>query len=238
MVTGVVDRSEGIDRERLHWSFDVGGRAHALDLQPAAFGGSVSLELDGRAVTRMSKPTPQRPWQETTLDIDGEPVRVALTWHFPVMRTDVFVRGRSVRDGRMIDATRADAPPALTNYEAWFGAMFRTPLFGSRPRPPRGWPVVVLTSVAIWLAVLVTPPISPAVRPIAAAALLVTGLLLLAFLWSMMAFGQRVHLALLARPGLGDWRVGLWFAAFAAYPVIVMLLGGMLVLGILAVAGG
>jgi hypothetical protein len=42
---------------------------------------------------------------------------------------------------------------------------------------------------------------------------------------------------LLARPGLGDWRVGLWLAAFAGYPVIVMFLGAMLVLAILAVAG-
>ena len=163
-MTGLVDRSEGIDRERLYWSLDIGGRSHALDLQPAAFGGSVSLELDGRVVARMPKPRPQRPWQDTTVDIDGEPVRVALTWHFPVMRTDVFVRGRSARDGRTIEAARADAPHALTNYEVWFGAMFRTPFFGSRPRPPRGWPIAVLACGAIWLAVLVASPVPPAVR--------------------------------------------------------------------------
>jgi hypothetical protein len=220
----------GTSAERLRWSIDVGGATHGLDLIPAAAIRSVAVEADGRTIGRIPKPTPQRPLREAVFSIDGQPVLVALTWHFPVMLTDVFVRGRSVRDGRSIDAARAAAPPPLTNYEVWFGALFHAPLFGSRPRPPRCWPALVVGCVAVWLVILAASPLAPALRLPAGVALLVTGvLLILALVWSMLAFGQRVHRVLLARPALGDSRVALWFAAFLGYTLIALVVAGALI---------
>lgn len=227
MLIGADERT-GVRAERLHWSVDIGGRSHALDLFPAAFGHSVALQVDGHLAGRIRKPTPQQPWREATLPIEGERVLVGLTWHFPVMQTDVYVRGRSLLDGRPLESVRADAPAALTNYEVWLGALFRIPYFGSRPRPPRAWPLVILACAAVWVAGLVASPYPPAFRGILAAALLATGVVLLVgWLWSWFAFGERVHLALLARPNLGDTRRVLgWFAAFIGYGVVTMLVAG------------
>jgi hypothetical protein len=81
----------------------------------------------------------------------------------------------------------------------------------------------VLGCVAVWLVILAASPLMPALRLPAGAALLVTGVVLvLALIWSMLAFGQRVHGAMLARPELGDWRVALWFAAVAGYTLLVL----------------
>jgi hypothetical protein len=221
----------GTSGERLHWTIEVGAATHRLDLIPGAAVRWVDVQADGRTIGRVPKPTPQRPLREAVFAIDGEPVLVALTWHFPVMLTDVFVRGRSVRDGRSIDAAHADAPSPLTNYEVWFGAMFRTPFFGSRPRPPRDWPALVLGCVMVWLLILAASPLVPALRLPAGVALLVTGVLLIvAHVWSTLAFGQRVHEALLVRPALGDWRVALWLAAFVGYALLVPLVAGALLL--------
>lgn len=208
--------------ERLRWRVDVGGTVRGIDLAPAAIGKSVSVLIDGLALGRMPKPTPQQPWREAAFQIGDEAVLVGLTWHFPVMRTDVFVGGRSVRDGRPIEVARADAPAARSNYEAWFGAMFRTPYFGSRPRRPRAWPVIVTACVLVWVAAFALSPFPPALRLVAAGALLVSGLVLIgAIVWSILAFGQRVHLELLARPSLGEWRVALWLLAFVGYVLLV-----------------
>lgn len=208
--------------ERLRWQVEVGGKVRGIDLAPAAIGKSVSVLIDGRVLGRMPKPTPQRPWREAAFEIDNEAVLVGLTWHFPVMRTDVFVGGRSVRDGRPIESVRAVAPAALSNYETWFGALFRTPLFGSRPRPPRAWPVIVMACVLVWVVAFALSPFPPALRLIGAGALLVSGLgLILTIVWSMLAFGQRVHRELLARPSLGEWRAALWFLAFVGYALLM-----------------
>ena len=219
----------GAALERLRWHVELGGKAHGIDLVPAAVGKTVTVEIDGRPVGRLPKPTPQHPWREATYHIDDEAVLVGLTWHFPVMRTDVFVDGRAVRDGRSIEIVRADAPAALSNYETWFGAMFRTPFFGSRPRPPRAWPVVVTACLLVWVAAFALSPFPPAFRPVGAGALLVSGLvLMLALVWSMLAFGQRVHRELLARPSLGEWRVALWFLALVGYALLGVVVVGLL----------
>ena len=219
----------GTSADRLGWSIDVGGATHGIDLIPAAAARSVAVQADGRTIGRIPKPTPQRPWREATFSIAGEPIRVALTWHVPVMLTDVFLRGRSVRDGRTIDQARADAPAPLTNYEVWVGAMVATPFFGSRPRPPRAWPALVLGCAVIWLVGLAASPFAPAVRLLVAATLLITGALLtLAFAWSILAFSQRILVALLTRPAIGDWRVGVWFAAVVGYVLLVAVVAGSL----------
>lgn len=230
MVVGIGERT-GAAAERLHWPVEVGGGAHGLDLIPGALGRSVVIEVDGRAVGRMPGPTPQRPWRETATTIAGEPVVVSLTWHFPVMRTDVFVGGRSLRDRRTIEAVRADAPRALTNYEVWLGGLFQVPFFGSRPRPPRFAPVLVVAAAAVWVLALVASPYLLEWRGIAAVALVATSVVLvLSFLWSWLIVAERIHRALLARPRLGDaGRVLAFFAGFVAYPIVAMLVFGTLI---------
>jgi hypothetical protein len=224
----------GVALERLRWSIDVRGTSRVVDLIPAAIGSSLAVEVDGRALGRLRKPTRQRPWREATFEVDGETVVIALSWHFPVMRTDVFVGGRSARDGRPVEAVRADAPAPLSNYEAWIGDLFRTPFFGSRPRPPRGWQVVVAAALLIWVAVLTVSPFPPPLRVVAALAAVVSAVvLIIAFVWSMLAFGQRVHESLLARPKGGGARVVLWFVAFVGYTLV-----GVVVVGITMAALG
>lgn len=136
-MTTSADRATGTSAERLRWTVEAGGGSHGLDLIPAVVVRSVAVEVDGRKIGRIPKPTPQRPWREATFSIDGEPVRVALTWHFPVMRTEVFVNGRSLRDGRAIDAARADAPEPATNYDVWVGGALSRPPSGFHPGPAR-----------------------------------------------------------------------------------------------------
>jgi hypothetical protein len=210
----------GVGLERLRWHVEVRGRTHGLDLLPAAIGKSIAVEVDGRPRGHLPKPTPQQPWREGIFEVDGTDVVVALAWHVPVMRTDVFVAGTSVRDGRTIDAVRRDAPAPLSNYEAWLGEAYRTPFVGSRPRPPRAWPLVVAAAVLVWIVGIAVVPLPPELRLPGGAALAVSGfVLVVAFIWSMLAFAQRVHERLLARPSLGDRRVALWFAALLGYAV-------------------
>ena len=215
--------------ERLHWTVDLGGRSRGLDLLPAAVGSSVAVEIDGRPVGYLSKPTRQHPWREATFRTDGDSFQVALVWSFPVMQTDVFVGGRSVRDERSLDAARADAPRSLSNYEVGFGTIFPGPSAESRRHASRGWAIAVSACVLIWVLAFVLSPFPPELRLVAAAGLLVSGIvLMLAFLWSMFAVGRRVHEALLARPSLGDWLFVLWFAAFAGYTVLGVLEFGLI----------
>src|SRR5689334_20516248 len=106
-----------IELERLHWVVEAGGGSHLLDLIPGVLG-TVAIEVDGRVAGRVAKPVRQRTWQEETIEIDGEPVVVAMSWHWPVLHADVFVAGRSVRDRRTLQAARDAAPRPLTKYAA------------------------------------------------------------------------------------------------------------------------
>ena len=191
------------------------------------------VEVDGRPVGRLRKPTQQHPWREGAFEVDHDTILVGLTWHFPVMRTDVFVSGRSVRDGRPIEAVLAEAPASLSNYEVWVGGYFQSLGQGSRARPRRPWSILIAASAAVWIVVLVASPLPPALRlPVGALLLIGYVVLFLAFLRSVRAFGWRVHRELLARPSLGDGRVAIWLAAFAGY----LLLGVGVVILLLAVA--
>lgn len=229
MASTTTGERTGAAPERLRWQVELGGEARGIDLLPAAIGTAVTVAIDGRPLGHMPKPTQQHPWREAAFQIDNEAVLVGLTWHWPVMRTDVFVGRRSLRDGRSIEDVRDDAPAALSNYETWFGAMFSTPFFGSRPRPPRAWPAVVIACLLVWVAAFALSPLPPALRLVGAGALLVSGLvLMLAIVWSMLAFGQRVHRVLLARPSLGEWRVALWLVASGAYTLLM----GVVVVGL------
>jgi hypothetical protein len=235
MTDGTGERT-GVAAERVHWPVEVDGRSYRLDLLPLAHRRSVVYKIDGRRINQMAAPTPQVPWREARTTIAGEPVVIGLTWHFPVMHTDVFLGGRSVRDGRSLESVRGDAPKALTNYEVWLGGLFRVPFFGSRPRPPRFAPVLVAIAVGVWVIALVASPLAPAWRLPVAAALVVTGVVvMLSFVWSWVVVAERIHRALLGRPQLGDaGRVLAFFAGLVAYPIVAMLIVGA---GLVLLAG-
>ena len=208
-----------IELERLHWVVEMGDRSHILDLIPGVLG-TVAVEVDGRLAGHVRKPAPQRPWEEATIEVDDEPVIVVASWHRPVMHTDVFVAGRSVRYGRTIEAARAGAPRPATNYETWVGGLYRYRIPG-RPAIVTRWmavagvvSVLALAVVFIWMA-----------RPsgLVAAVITLVALIALFFIWftSWTAITTRVHLALLDRPELDDTRRVAWFtAALLGYPVL------------------
>lgn len=241
MKSGIVEGSDGVQRERLQWSLDTGARSYALDLFPAAFGGSVSLQIDGRVVRRMPKPKPQRPWQETALEIDGQPVVVALIWHHPVMRTDVFLGARSLLDGRTIDDVRKAAPSPMSNYATWVGGLFWNKVAPRRPFLPRMLGLVALAAIVVPVALfaLLPRPIGLAVG-LAWAVVAFVAYLIVLLIWvrSWGVVAERAHLHLLTRPELGDaGRLVRFFAAFVGYGLAALAALGVVV-AILAFVGG
>lgn len=217
--TAGFDFNFDIELERLHWSFEVAGRPIVLDLIPGILG-SVAVEVDDRTVGRLPKPKARSPWRETAIEIDGERVDIALTWNRPVMHTDVFVGGRSLRDRRTIEQARAGAPKPASLYDVCIGAVYgyRRP---ARPPFVNRWmavlAIVSLLAVAvviIWMA-----------RPSGVLTAAVVGIAMLVFFvaWfaSWNAVITRVHLALLDRPQLDDSRRVAWFTvALLGYPVL------------------
>ena len=207
------------ERERLHWTIEAGGGEHILDLIPGVLG-SVAVEVDGRTVAHIRKPSPQEPWRDTTIEIDGEPVDVALIWNRPVLYTDVFVRGRSVRDRRTVEQARAAAPRPATSYETWIGGMYRYGRPMWRPILSPWMAVLAVVSAVALLVVLVWMA-----RPsgLVAAVVVVVALVVGFWVWftTWTALMARVHLALLRRPELGETRRLAWFtAAMLGYPVL------------------
>jgi hypothetical protein len=208
-----------IEQERLNWTITAGGGEHILDLIPGVLG-SVALVVDGRTVGHVAKPAPQQPWHETRIEIDGEPVDVAVSFNRPVMHTDVFVGGRSVRDRRTLDQARAAAPRPVTNYETWIGGLF------SYHRPTWG-PILSRRTgiIAVLCALAVGVVLVGMSRPsgLLAVVLLTVGFYGGLVIWfvTWRAVMARVHLALLRRPQLGDQQRVAWFtAAMLGYPVL------------------
>ena len=207
------------DRERLHWTIDAARGEHILDLIPGVLG-SVAVEVDRRTVGHVPKPSPQEPWRETRIEIDGEPVDVALIWNRPVLQTDVFVGGRSVRDRRTIDQARAATPRPATNYETWVGGMYRYRRPMWRPILSPGMAVLAVISAGALLLILVwmAQPTG-----LIAGVVVIVALVLGYWVWftTWTALMARVHLALLRRPELGETRRLAWFtAAMLGYPVL------------------
>jgi len=212
-----LEPNDGVARERLRWSFSIGAGTHRLDILPAAIGGSVALEIDGRFVGRLSKPKPQRPWQEVSLDLAHQPVVVALTWHRPIMWTNVFVAGRSLLDGRTIEEARQTAPAPLSDYEVWIGGLFSNEVPPYRPLLPARFALAALAAIDAVVVLFVVVP-----RPSGLGAALVVGVAYwtLAAIWfrSWFVVMDRAHVHLLSHPELGDLGRQLrFFAAFVSY---------------------
>jgi hypothetical protein len=118
-----------------------------------------------------------------------------------------------------------------SSYERWIGEAYRMPIIGSRPAPPRGWPLIVGGSIAVWLVILRLAPLPEGWRVVGGVALAVTGIVLTgALLLSAFVVAERVHRALLARPQLGGWRVLIWFGAYIGYLVLGVAVAAVLLL--------
>jgi hypothetical protein len=207
------------ERERLHWTIQAGLGEHVLDLIPGVLG-SVAVEVDGRTVGHVPKPTAQQPWRASTIEIDRDHVDVALIWNRPEMYTDVFVAGRSVRDRRTLEQARAAAPSPATNYETWVGGLYRYRRRIWRPILSPGMAVLAIISVLALVVMLIwmARP-SGLVAGIVVIVAMVVGYVVWFTTWT--ALMARVHLALLRRPELGETRRLAWFtAAMLGYPVL------------------
>jgi len=207
-------------RERLHWSIEIGSRAHSLDILPAMIRRSVAIALDGHTARRIPKPTAQRPWRETAFEIDGQTVAVALIWADLVMETDVFVAGRSLIDDRTLEAARANAPDPMSDYDMAFGrGLYRGQLPARRSLLP-AWmalAVVVATAVIVALFAMEPRPRGPVIGLVIAIAL---GALAAIWFRSWFVVMDRAHLFLSSHPELGDLgRQVRFFGAFLGYPL-------------------
>lgn len=208
---------------RLLWTVVVDGTTHRLTLVPSLVGSGVSVEIDGRRVTGLRTPNRKDPWREATVRVGRSALTVALIHDWLGMRTDVFLDGRSLIDGRSPQDVRAEGPAPVGAYERWFGSAVT-----ARWRPTAfevaylagvcglfvGAPVVVLgiTRGRAW-------PV--AVATAAAAVTLLVAIFLALMIWSA-ALG-RLNAWLLARPELGDGRRAAIFLAATVGPPLVPL---------------
>jgi hypothetical protein len=209
--------ADPVEAERLSWQLPPYLGAHRLDILPAVLSKHIDLSVDGRHVARLNKPSLRQPWSETTFVLSAVSVVVAGIWHEPVMHTDVFAAGESLRDGRPIEDVGRSAPTPVTGYELWFRTGFT--LFPGRFIPP--WiaasaGVALLGLLAVWLLGLE--------GAIAGAIFLVAAwVLILDYVWTWFAATVRLHRLLLSRPELGDARrLAVISAAFISYPVVTL----------------
>jgi hypothetical protein len=218
-----------VARERLHWLIPTGGRGHELDLLPGVIGRSVRVVLDGLTVARLTRPSQQHPWREMEVTIGGQTVVVALTWHFPVMRTDVFADGRSLLDGRTIEAARQAAPPPRSDYEVRLGGLYRAGVPATRPLITPLMAVLGLASIVALIVLIVREPVVDGPLAGLLAAVAVLSLTMIWFRsWAVIA--DRAHAWLMARPELGDpARLLAFFGAFIGYAVVSVVVVVLLV---------
>ena len=151
----------------------------------------------------MDRPTRRRPWTEAPLGSNGRAIVVSLTWNVPVMPTDVFVDGMSIRDGGGVEAARGAAPSPMGVYEDRIGGLFAYRVATRRPFLRRWMSVVAVVAVVV---LVVFVRIEPPPTGILAGTIVAVPLTTLCVLWfrTWIVVIGRTHRALLARPELGD----------------------------------
>ena len=212
----------GTQRERLHWSFELGGASHELDLLADLAPSTVTVVVDGRVLTEVDKPTPERPWVEQTLDVAGETAVLAVT-SGEAIQSDLFVRGVSLIDGRSLDDARASAPTPVRGYAQWFGD------FGvCKRRPSRGdlaGEIIVLVVGGVILTALLWAQGHPLDRALGGA--VIVGAILVAWQAAVIAWIQGVawvNSRLLRRRELSDaLRLLMLAGSFVAIPAATIL---------------
>jgi hypothetical protein len=217
-------------RNRLLWNVVVDAIPHRLTLVPPSIGSWVAVELDGRRVARLRTPNRKDPWREATVEIGRSAVTIALIHHWLGMRTDVFVDGRSLIDGRTPGAVREFGPAPLRGYERWFGSA------AAERRRPTAFEVAYLVGVfSLFVGLPVTVlgisrgrALPFAVAVAASAVTLFVAFYLLLLIWSAML--SRLNSWLLARPMLGDGRRAAIFLAASFGPPLVPVVVALIVI--------
>ena len=198
------------DRGRLHWTMNVGAERHLIDILPDAYRSGISIDVDGRTVLRMRKPTEPRPRVEGSFDVAGTEVVIALEWNGPIMRTNVYIDGVSLLDGGHIETDRAAAPRPVRGYDLWFRPPVRGPI-----DPPLMSPLLAALAAVSGLVVFIVPV--PILLPRLVGALYLAGL----WFWTWYVLTARTNAYLLRRPELGDLRRVLAMGAvFLGYPAL------------------
>lgn len=147
--------------------------------------------------------------------IEGEPIVVGLIWNRPIMRTDVFVGGRSLLDGRTLEEARQSAPNPLSDYEVSIGGYFRNEIPAYRPLLSPRLALLALAAVIVLVVLFALHARGPGAGLVVGVALAT-----LAVIWfrSWFVVMERAHVYLLAHPELGDLgRQVRFFTAFLGY---------------------
>lgn len=218
--------------DQLHWTIDTPRGPRSLDLIPAVVGSTVSVEVDGRTVSRLPKPSARHPWTQVGISVDGTPLDIGLTVREFAMWTDVFRDGRSLRDRRTLDAAIGAAPQPVSGYESWFGVPFTLTKGSPRLR-------VAVALVAVGASTVLLLAAARATGAVAAAAFLVAvAAILLGWVWSWLAATVTAHRFLLRHADWGDYRRALLLCgSFAGYGVATLALGAAGLLLAQALAG-
>ena len=215
---------DGAAAERLLWHVETSTGVHLVDILPSAFGGSVAVELDGRKVAGLAKPTDARTSSMATFDLDGSSLAVLLTVAHPVMHVEVFRDGVSLADGRTMEAARRSVPAPVPRFERWTDTNL-TGVSSAAIAPAWLW---ATTAVAI----LVVIAGVAAARSVVVA--MIGGWVLIGiFVRGWLIVTARAHRYLRGRADLGDWtRLALLSGAFLAVPIAsaVILVGALLAL--------
>jgi hypothetical protein len=207
-----------LSRERLHWFVEVAGGTHDVEILPGLLR-SIGIDLDGHRVAEVLKPDKQHPWREVSFDCDGHPAAAALTWAFPVMHTDLFIDGRSLIDGRGLEAARQAAPEPARGYNLWMDPGFRLGIDHLRFLP-RGVLVAVVAALLVFAAFVAAG--RRVSGPLAGGAVLLDfSVLAGAWLYWWLVVTVRLNRYLLAHCELGDARrLAAFWAAFLGWPVV------------------
>jgi len=211
--------------ERLLWHVETAIGTRLVDVLPSAVGGSVTVNVDGRTVVRLDKPTDAQTSSIATFDLDGSRIDVLLSVAHPVMHVELFRDWVSLADGRTLDAARRSVPAPVPRFERWTN----TGLTGVSTAPiAPGW--VLATIMVAILAVIA----GVAVARSAPLAMIGMWVLIAVFLRAWLILTARVHRYLRTRSDLGDWtRLALLSGAFLAVPMVT---GAILVGALLAVS--
>ena len=215
---------DGAAAERLLWHVETVTGVHLVDILPSALGGSVAVELDGRKVAGLAKPTDARTSSMATFDLDGSRLAVLLTVAHPVMHVEVFRDGVSLADGRTIEAARRSVPAPVPRFERWTDTGL-TGVSSAAIAPAWVWATIVVAVLVMIAGVAVARSV--------VLAMIGVWVLIGIFVRGWMIVTARAHRYLRARADLGDWtRLALLSGAFLAVPIVsaFILLGALLAL--------
>jgi hypothetical protein len=172
----------------------------------------VTVEVDGRKVARLAKPTDARMSSMATFDLDGSRFAVLLTVAHPVTHVDVFRDGVSLADGRPIEAARRSLPAPVPRFERWTNTNL-TGVSSAAIAPAWVWVTAVVAMLVVIAGVVVARSVL--------LAMIGVWVLIGVFVRAWLIVTARAHRYLRRRADLGDWtRLALLSGAFLAVPMV------------------